>query len=57
LLIRDGHQVLGLHLGQSDRRFDIGNFDDYFSTFVEFALADPKHGAALREKLHSLLDS
>ena len=57
LLIRDGHEVLGLHLGASDRRFDIGNFDDYFSTFVEFALADEKHGASLRQKLRVLLDA
>ncbi len=57
LLIRDGYEVLGVHLGASDRRFDIGNFDDYFSTFVEFALADEKHGPRLRQKLRALLDA
>jgi UTP--glucose-1-phosphate uridylyltransferase len=55
LLIAEGREVWGVHLGPADRRYDIGNFDDYFSTFLEFALADPKHGAALKTKLRALL--
>jgi UTP--glucose-1-phosphate uridylyltransferase len=47
-LIRDGGRVYGMVLGPDERRFDIGNFDAYFRAFVEFALADPKHGPALR---------
>ena len=38
-----------------ERRFDIGNFDSYFRAFVEFALADEKHGASLRLYLEQLL--
>ena len=38
-------------LAPGERRFDIGNFDSYFRAFVEFALADPRHGA----ELHVLL--
>ena len=47
-LIRDGGRAYGMVLGPDERRFDIGNFDAYFRAFVEFALADPKHGPALR---------
>jgi len=47
-LIRDGGRVYGVRLGPDERRFDIGNFDAYFRAFVEFAVADPKHGPSLR---------
>ncbi|RME61424.1 MAG: UTP--glucose-1-phosphate uridylyltransferase [Caldilineae bacterium] len=55
LLIQDGARVLGLCLGQGERRYDIGNFDSYFRSFVEFALADPRHGPQLRRTLEELL--
>jgi UTP--glucose-1-phosphate uridylyltransferase len=42
-------------LGPDERRFDIGNFDAYFRAFVEFALADPKHGPSLRAFVERLV--
>lgn len=54
-LLRHGGKVLGLRLEHSERRFDIGNFESYFRAFVEFALADPRHGAELRAFVRSLL--
>lgn len=55
LILRDGGKVFGMRLRENERRFDIGNFDSYFRAFVEFALADEKHGAALRQHLEHLL--
>jgi UTP--glucose-1-phosphate uridylyltransferase len=55
LLLQHGGKVLGVRLAGGERRFDIGNFDSYFQAFVEFALADPRHGAALRRHLRQLL--
>jgi UTP--glucose-1-phosphate uridylyltransferase len=55
-LIRDGGRVLGVRLRPGERRYDIGNFEAYFEAFVEFALADPKFGAALRRHLQAALD-
>ena len=49
LILQDGGKVYGVRLSDEERRFDIGNFDAYFRAFVEFALADEKHGAALRQ--------
>jgi len=49
LILQDGGKVYGIRLSDEERRFDIGNFDAYFRAFVEFALADEKHGAALRQ--------
>ncbi len=54
-LIQDGGRVYGMRLGAHERRFDIGNFDAYFRAFVQFALADVRHGAALRTFLEELV--
>ncbi|HYW80182.1 MAG TPA: UTP--glucose-1-phosphate uridylyltransferase [Thermoguttaceae bacterium] len=57
MLIREGRTVLGVRLTAEERRFDIGNFDSYYSAFLEFALADPQYGPALRIRLKELLDT
>jgi UTP--glucose-1-phosphate uridylyltransferase len=54
-LIKQGGKAYGVRLTGGERRYDIGNFDAYFQAFVEFALADPKHGADLRRYLETLL--
>jgi UTP--glucose-1-phosphate uridylyltransferase len=53
--IRQGGKAYGVRLTGGERRYDIGNFDAYFQAFVEFALADPRHGADLRRHLEALL--
>jgi UTP--glucose-1-phosphate uridylyltransferase len=55
LLIQQGGKVIGMQLGEGERRFDIGNFESYFRAFVEFALADPRYGTSLREHVRRLL--
>jgi UTP--glucose-1-phosphate uridylyltransferase len=55
LLLQDGGAVYGMRLRGEERRFDIGNYDSYFRAFVEFALADEKYGAALRQHMEQLL--
>ena len=54
-LIRQGGRALGVRLRPGERRYDIGNFEAYFEAFVEFALADPKFGTALKRHLQALL--
>jgi len=56
LILQEGGKVYGIRLSEDERRFDIGNFDAYFRAFVEFALADEKHGAALREFVEQWLN-
>jgi UTP--glucose-1-phosphate uridylyltransferase len=55
LLLRGGGKVIGMRLSGGERRFDIGNFDSYFRAFIEFALADPRHGPELRAFVRQLL--
>ena len=50
-VIRDGGRAYGVRLRPDERRYDIGNFQAYFEAFVEFALADPTHGPAVRRHL------
>lgn len=57
LLIRSGRKVLGVRLTLDEPRFDIGNFESYFLAFVEFALADPQYGPALRHRMKQLLET
>jgi UTP--glucose-1-phosphate uridylyltransferase len=54
-LIRDGGRVMGVRLPADQPRFDIGNFESYFESFVEFALNDPHHGEHLRAFTEELL--
>jgi UTP--glucose-1-phosphate uridylyltransferase len=54
-LIREGKKVMGLRLAPGEGRFDIGNFESYFRSFVEFAFADPQFGPKLREFARQLL--
>jgi UTP--glucose-1-phosphate uridylyltransferase len=54
-LIQRGDKVYGMKLREGERRFDIGNYDSYFRAFVEFALADEKHGAALHAQVEQLI--
>jgi UTP--glucose-1-phosphate uridylyltransferase len=55
MLIRRGGKVKGIRLSETERRFDIGNFESYFRAFVEFALHDPRYGAVLREYVRRLI--
>lgn len=55
VMIQEGGRVYGVTLGENERRYDIGSFESYFRTFVEFALADEQHGEKLRSFLHEQL--
>src|SRR2546425_1143780 len=54
-LIHEGGRAYDVVLGPDERLFDIGNFDAYFRAFVEFSLADPKHGPSLRAFVERLV--
>ena len=54
-LLEWGETVRCLRLRPDEQRYDIGTPETYYRAFVDFALADPDHGAALacylRDKL------
>ena len=56
-LLAAGGRVVALELGADERRHDIGTVESYCQTFIEFALADERFGAALRQHAAALLDA
>jgi UTP--glucose-1-phosphate uridylyltransferase len=55
LLLKQGARIIGVRLPPNEKRYDIGNLESYFETFVEFALTDPEYGAVLRKHARELL--
>ncbi len=55
LLMQQGRKVLGVKLIGDERRHDIGNFESYYRTFVDFALADGELGADFAAYLRARL--
>jgi UTP--glucose-1-phosphate uridylyltransferase len=49
LLIRMGEPVYAWLLPPNQRRYDVGNFESYFRTFIDFSLADERYGYLVRK--------
>jgi UTP--glucose-1-phosphate uridylyltransferase len=49
LLIHMGQPVYAWLFFPDQRRYDIGNFESYFRTFIDFALADERYGYLVRK--------
>ena len=49
LLIQRGQRVYAWPLAANQRRYDVGNFESYFETFIDFALADERYGYLVRK--------
>ena len=56
LVIQGGGKVYGVRLSAEEPRYDIGNFNSYFRTFIDFALADEKYGPSLRQYVEKLIN-
>jgi len=55
LLMQRGRKVIGVKLTGDEKRYDIGNYESYYRTFIDFALADKELGPQLTEYLKSRL--
>jgi UTP--glucose-1-phosphate uridylyltransferase len=49
LLIHKGEPVYAWLFSPDQRRYDVGNFESYFRTFIDFALADERYGYLVRK--------
>jgi len=56
-LLQSGCKGIGMKLPANEPRYDIGNFESYFRTFMEFAMADEQHGPMVQQHLRQLLDA
>jgi UTP--glucose-1-phosphate uridylyltransferase len=48
-LIQIGLPVYAWLFRPDERRYDIGNFESYFRTFIDFALSDERYGYLVRQ--------
>jgi len=49
LLIKMGEPVYAWLLPPDQKRYDVGNFESYFRTFIDFCLADERYGYMVRK--------
>lgn len=49
MLIQMGQPVYAWPLHPDQHRYDVGNFESYFRTFIDFALADERYGYMVRK--------
>jgi UTP--glucose-1-phosphate uridylyltransferase len=49
LLVHMGEPVYAWLLSPEHRRYDVGNFESYFRTFIDFCLADERYGYLVRK--------
>jgi len=49
MLIQMGQPVYAWLLSPDQVRYDVGNFESYFRTFFDFALADERYGYLVRK--------
>ena len=49
MLIQMGKPVYAWLLPPDLRRYDVGNFESYFRTFIDFCLADERYGYLVRK--------
>ncbi len=54
-LLKKKGGVYGVRLARGEKRYDIGNIESYFRSFVDFALRDSDYGASLRKHLKRVL--
>jgi len=53
VLIRMGQPVYAWLLHDDQQRYDVGNFESYFRTFIDFAMADERYGYLVRQYIKS----
>ncbi len=44
-----GRPVYAWPLSPAQQRYDVGNFESYVRTFIDFALADERYGYLIRK--------
>ena len=47
--------VYGVKLRGRERRYDIGNYESYFKSFIDFAIADKEHGAEIKRYVRRMV--
>lgn len=54
-VLRHGGRIVAVPLAEGQRRHDVGSLEGYCAAFLEYGLADPRLGPALRARAQALL--
>ena len=54
-LIEEGGRVIGVPLQGLEKRYDVGNYESYFTAFIELALNDPQCGDAVQRHVKAMM--
>ena len=54
LMLQRGQPVYAWTLHPDEQRYDVGNFESYFRTFIDFALADERYGYLARKYIKAI---
>jgi UTP--glucose-1-phosphate uridylyltransferase len=54
-VLGQGGRIVALPLAEGQRRHDVGSLEGYCAAFLEYGLADPRLGPALRARARALL--
>ena len=56
-LIHQGYPVRAVQLAASEKRYDLGNHEDYYRAFIDFALRDADYGKAIQSYIKSCVET
>lgn len=55
-LIHQGYPVRAVQLAASEKRYDLGNHEDYYRAFIDFALRDADYGKAIKSYIKTYIE-
>lgn len=56
MMIKHGYKAYAVPLTEGEVRHDLGNFESYYKSFINFALKDKEYGYRIRQYIKSLSD-
>jgi UTP--glucose-1-phosphate uridylyltransferase len=56
-LIHQGYPVRAVQLAASEKRYDLGNHEDYYRAFIDFALRDADYGKAIQSYIKACVET
>ena len=56
MMIKHGYKAYAVPLAEGEVRHDIGTFESYFKSFIDFALKDKEYGYTVRQHIQKIMD-
>ena len=56
MMIKHGYKAYAVPLAEGEVRHDIGTFESYFKSFIDFALQDKEYGYTVRQHIQNIIN-